>query len=177
MNHQPFRSWLLSADELSTEQAQALKAHLQTCDSCRLVESSWKELEAVIDRSAQLEPVSGFVERWQVRLVEHQYHQQKLRGWYTIGATSLVVISLLVLVVLQLWSLIQAPDVFLAAWFNRLMGVLSIFFTLRNLAGLFSLPGPVYTLAGIVLLSGIISFMSVFWLATYRRFSMARREV
>jgi len=176
MNHQPFKGWLLSEDDLSVEQAQALQDHLCTCDSCSQIESSWKELEAVIDRSVQLEPASGFVERWQIRLVEHRNHQQKLRGWYTIGGTALIVISLIVLLVVQIWNLLQAPTPYLAGLFDRLISVLSIFFTIRNLVSSISLPGPVYTLAGIVLLFGMISFMSVFWLATYRRISMARRE-
>ena len=176
MNHQPFRGWLLSDDELTLEQSKALKEHLETCATCQQIESAWKELEAVIDRSVQLAPAPGFVGRWQVKLVEHQYHQQKLRSWYMIGATGLVVVSLMVLVILQLWSLIHAPDAYLAAMFDRLMGVLTIFYTIRNLVGSVSLPDLTYTLAGLVLLFGMISFMSVLWLATYRKMSMARRE-
>jgi len=176
MNHQPFRGWLFSEDELTAEQNQSLHDHLDTCEACRQLVSSWKEVEAVMDRSTQLAPTPGFVARWQIRLVEQQHHQQKLRGWYMIGATSLVVVSLLVIVIIQLRSLIMAPDAYLAATFDRLMGVLSIFFTIRNMASSIFLPGPVYTLIGMVLLFGIISFMSVLWLATYRKISMARRE-
>ncbi|HSB66408.1 MAG TPA: zf-HC2 domain-containing protein [Anaerolineales bacterium] len=176
MNHQPFRGWLLSEDELTIEQAQALQDHLGSCDDCRQIESSWKELEAVIDRSSQLSPVPGFVGRWQIRLVEQQQHQQKLRGWYMIGATSLVVISLFVLVIFLLQSLLTAPDAYVAAIFDRLMVVLSIFFTIRNLVGSVTLPGPFFTLLGMVFLFGIISFMCVLWLATYRKISIARRE-
>lgn len=176
MNHQPFRGWLFSEDELTVEQAQALRDHLDGCEACRQVESSWKEVEAVMDRSTQLMPAPGFVGRWQIRLVEHQQHQQRMRGWYLIGATSLVVISLFVLVVLQLQSLLTAPDTFLAAIFDRLMQVLSIFFTIRNMVGSIPLPSPIYSLLGMVFLVGIISFMSVLWLATYRKISLARRE-
>jgi hypothetical protein len=176
MNHQPFRGWLLSDDELTVEQSKALQNHLETCESCQQVVTAWKELEAVIDRSAQLAPAPGFVGRWQIRLVEHQNHQQQLRGWYVIGATGLVVASLLVLVIVQLWSLIHAPDAYLAAMFERLMGVLSIFLTVRNMVSSVSIPEIGYTFAGIVLLIGMISFMSVLWLATYRKMSMARRE-
>ncbi len=177
MNHQPFRGWLLSEDDLSVEQAQALQDHLRACEACSQIESSWKELEAVINRSQQFEPAPGFVARWQVRLVEQQHHRQQRRGWYTISATGLIVMSLMILLAIQVWSLIQAPAPYLAGWFNRLIGVLSIFFSIRNFASTISLPGPIYTLAGMVLLVGIISFMSVLWLATYRRISMARREV
>ncbi len=177
MNHQPFRGWLLSEDELSVEQSRLLQEHLRDCQACRQINSAWQELEAVIERTAQLEPLPGFVDRWQIRLVEHQAHQQRLRGWYTIGATSLVVVSLLVVVFTQVWSLIQNPDAFLAAWVNQLAVIASLYFTARNMASSMSLPGPIYTLAAMVLVFGLVSFTSVLWLATYRKISMARREI
>lgn len=177
MNHQPYRGWLLSEDELTVEQAQALQEHLRSCETCSQIESSWKQLEAVISRAIQFEPAPGFVARWQVRLVERQRYQQKQRGWYIIGATALIVVSLGIILSVQLWSLIQAPGPYLAALFDRLVGVISIYFTLRNFTSFYSLPGPVYTFIGIVFLSGLISFMSVLWLATYRKFSMTRRTV
>jgi hypothetical protein len=176
MNHQPYRSWLLAEQDLTVEQSSALQEHLRSCEACRRLESSWKELEAIIDRSALLAPAPGFVERWQVRLVEHQLHQQKLRGWYMIGATSLVVVFLLALALIQLWSLINAPNVYLAAMFERLMGVITIYFTIQNLVGSVHIPAPLYSLAAMVFLSGVISFMSVLWLATYRKISLARRQ-
>ncbi len=176
MNHQPFRSWLLSEDELTIEQSQALQSHLRDCVACRRIDSSWKELQAVIERSTELAPAPGFVDRWQVRLVEKKQHEQRLRSWYTIGGTSLVVISLLVLVAVQIWALVEAPNAYIAAIFDQLMGILSIIFTIRNLASVIPVPEPVITLAVMVLLFGMISFMSVLWLATYRKISMARRE-
>jgi predicted anti-sigma-YlaC factor YlaD len=176
MNHQPFRGWLLADEDLTVEQSKALQEHLRECEDCRRLETSWKELEAVIDRSALLAPASGFVERWQIRLVEHQQHQQKLRGWYMIGATSLVVVFLLGLALAQLWSLINAPNVYLAAMFDRLMGVVTIYFTIQNVASSIHIPAPLYSLAAMVFLSGMISFMSVLWLATYRKISLARRQ-
>jgi multidrug efflux pump subunit AcrB len=176
MNHQPFRGWLFSEDELTNEQARALDEHLDGCEACRQLESSWKEVEAVIDRSNLLPPNPGFIGRWQIRLVEQQAHQQKLRGWYMIGAAALVSISVLVLILVQLWSMIQSPDVYLVALFDRLMGLISIFFAIRNMVASIYLPGPIYTMIGVVMLFGMISFMSVLWLASYRKIRMARRE-
>ena len=177
MNHQPFRGWLLSEQELTIEQAKALKEHLSACDACCQIETSWKELELAIKRSPELEPAPGFVDRWQAHLVNHQMVQQKRKGWYTIGATSLITTSLLTLVVIQVWSLIQSPSAHLAAWFDRLVGLVAIFFTIQNIVSAYSLPSPVYTLVGGVFLLGMISFMSVLWLATYRRISMVRRVI
>lgn len=177
MNHQPYRGWLLSEEELGREQSKALEAHLSTCDECSRLKSSWDELEAVIDRAALLEPAAGFVERWQIRLVEHQQHQQKLKGWYTIGATSMLAISLVILLVMQAWSIIQAPNAYLAAWLDQLVGIISILFTIRIFASSFSIPSPLVTLAGLVIVFGVISFTSVLWLATYRKISMVRRQI
>ncbi len=177
MNHQPFREWLVSDEHLSDEQSRALNDHLLSCDSCQRMESAWKELEVVIRKSSQIEPASGFTQRWQEHLAEYHLYRQKRSGWLTIGGTLLVAISLLGLFFTQLWSLIQAPDQYLAVWLNRLVGVVSIYYTLQNIASSFSWYISVYTFIGMFFLVGIISFMSVLWLATYRKFSMVRRVV
>jgi hypothetical protein len=178
MNHQPYRDWLLSEQDLSNEQLQALQDHLRSCESCGQIESSWMELEMVLQKSLdQVEPASGFTERWQAHLADYQYHQQKRSGWLTISATALIVTSLLVLLIAQLWSLLQSPGLYLAEWINRVIGVISIYYTIQNLVSPYSWQIPVYTFITIFFLVGVISFMSVLWLATYRKFSMARRAV
>ncbi len=176
MNHHPFKEWLVAEDELSPEQDQALKQHLLDCESCRELGTAWKELEVEIKRSTLVAPTPGFAIRWQTNLEQYQYGQQKRKGWMTIGATTCLVLTLSVLVIIQLWSLIQAPDKFLAAWFEQLAVIVSFFITLRGLIGSISMPGAIYTLLGVGLLFGAVSFMSVLWLATYRKVSMARRE-
>jgi hypothetical protein len=175
MNHQPFREWLVSEEQLSVEQTQALQDHLRACESCNQIESAWNELEVVIQKSPQFEPASGFTHRWQVHLDEYQAHRQEQRGWLTISVTSLIVTGLLVLLIIQLWSLVQAPGPYLAVWLNRLIDVVSIYFTLQNIASSYSWNIPIYTFIGMFFVVGMISFMSVLWLATYRKFSMARR--
>jgi len=177
MNHQPFREWLLSEEHLSVEQTQALQDHLHSCESCRQIESAWKELEPVLQKSPQVEPSSGFTERWQTYLVQDQSHQQERRGWLIIGATTLIFTSLLVVSITQLWSLLQAPDLYLVAWLNRLVSVISIYYILQNIISSFSWSIPVYTFVGMFFLVGFISFMSVLWLTAYRKFSLVRRIV
>ncbi len=176
MNHHPYREWLVSEDELSAAQDQELKEHLQNCESCRELVTSWKELEVEIKRAAIIGPEPGFIVRWQAHLEQHQYLQQRRKGWMTISATAMLVLTLLILVSVQLWSLIQAPDAFLAAWFERLAAILSFIITLQSLVRSIALPGPIYTILGTALIFGIVSFMSVLWLATYRKVSMVRRE-
>jgi hypothetical protein len=177
MNHQPFREWLVSDEPLSAEQTQSLQAHLSSCESCSQMESAWKEVEVTIRKTHFVEPDSGFILRWQEHLVEYQVQQQSRLGWLTIGATTLIATGLLVLLISQLWSLIQAPGPYLAVWLERLVGVIYIYYILQNIVGSTNWSVSVYTFIGMFFLVGILSFMSVFWLAAYRKISLARRVV
>ena len=61
MDHQPFRNWLLSEEQLSAEQNQSLQEHLASCESCSQFKSSWKELDLFIPKfSSQVAPECGF---------------------------------------------------------------------------------------------------------------------
>jgi len=179
MNHQPFRDWLLSDEQLSERETLALQDHLRSCKSCSQISSAWKEIELEFKRTPQVTPAAGFTHRWQAHLDEYQAsrqaRQQTHKGWLTIAITSSVVITLFIIFAMQVWSLIQAPDAFLAVWLNRLVGVVSLYYMLENFIGLNLRYIPLYTVVGMVFLVGTISFMSVLWLATYRKFSLARR--
>jgi hypothetical protein len=175
MNHQPFREWLLSDEQLSYEQSQALKDHLSSCETCSQMESAWNEVELTIRKFPPVEPSSGFTLRWQEHLVEYQYHQQSRKGWLSISATAFIATCLLVLLITQLWSLIQAPGPFIVIWLNRLVSVISIYYLLQNIVSSNSWYIPAFTFVGMFFLIGFISFMSVVWLIAYRKFSLARR--
>jgi hypothetical protein len=177
MNHQPFRDWLLSEEKLSIDQIQNLQEHLKSCESCRQTEVAWLEVESAFYKVPQVMPAPGFTTRWQTHLAEYHERKQKHRGWMMIGFTALIIISLLSISVTQLWSLIQAPGPYLVTWFTRLFGLVSIFFSIQNIFGSFSGNIPIYTFMGMFFLVGIISFMSVLWLATYRKLSIARRLI
>jgi uncharacterized membrane protein (DUF485 family) len=175
MNHQPFREWLLSDQQLTQEQAGLLQDHLSSCASCSQLENSWQQIEEVIHKVPPAEPASGFIDRWQSHLAEYQNLRQKRRSWLIISGTAVIVISLLAVLVNQIWSLMQAPGQYLAMWFERLVGVISIYYALRNITSAYSWPTPLITFIAMIFFVGIISFMSVLWVATYRKFSLARR--
>ncbi len=177
INHQPFRELLGSEEPLSAEKSQALQDHLSTCNSCNQFETALREVEFAIRKVTQVEPASGFTARWQENLVEYQSHQQSRWGWVSIAATSLIATGLLVLLISQLWSLIEAPGPYLAVWLNRLVGLASLYYMIRNVTSSYSWSLPLYTFIGMFFLVGIISFMSVLWLTAYRKFSLARRVV
>jgi hypothetical protein len=110
-------------------------------------------------------------------LAAYQLRKQKQHGWLTIGFTGLIIAFLLVLMATQLWSFFQAPGPYLTTWFLHLINLASIYFTVQDF--LRSIPGnlSIYSFIGAFFLVGMASFMGVLWLATYRKLSIARRQI
>ncbi len=177
MNHQPFRDWLLSEEKLSTDQTQALQDHIHSCESCSQIKAAWLKVESAFDKSPEYRPAPGFTSRWQARLSEHQRAKQKRRVWIMIGFTALIVTSLLSLLMTQLWSLLQAPGPFIAVLFNRFLTLVPFYLTIQDIFSSYTGSTPIYTFIGMFFLVGMVSFMSVLWLSTYRRITMARRFI
>ena len=177
MNHQPFRDWLLSEEKLSADQIREMQEHVRSCESCRQIEGAWNQVESAFRAIPQAQPAPGFTNRWQANLAEYLAHKQKRRGWMMIGLNVVIILSLLVLVVSQLWALIQAPEPYLVAWFTRFFSLVTIYFTLQDLYRSFSESIPLLSFVGMFFLVGIISFMSVLWLTAYRKLSFARRII
>jgi hypothetical protein len=176
MNHQHFRDWLLSEEKLSADQIQQMQEHLQSCESCSQTEVAWLEVESAFRKVSRVQPAPGFTNRWQTHLAEYKVHKQKRTGWVTIGFIVVIIISLLGLLITQLWSLLQAPGPYLAEWFTRIFNLVAIYLTLQDMFRSVSGTVPLY-IGGMFFLVGIVSFMSVLWLATYRKLSLARRIV
>jgi len=177
MNHQPFRDWLLSDEKLSTDQTQALQEHLGTCTACNQLASAWSEVELSLHQAPMFVPAPGFTTRWQAHLDGYLQYKQKQRVGISIGITVIFIISLLIILVSQLWSFVQSPGQYLAVWFNSLVSLVSIYYAMVEKLPSFSEFTPIYTLVGLFFLAGIVSFMSVLWLATYRKISMVRRTI
>jgi hypothetical protein len=177
MNHQPFRDWLLSEEDLSAEQTQSLQEHLVSCESCTQIKSSAKELDILFHNTPQVGPTAGFTHRWQSRLIENRAFQQRRQGWITIGGTAFIAIVLLAVSVTQVWQLIQAPGPYMLVWLDRLISVISVYFLVQNVLGSFSWSTPFFTFIGMFFVVGMVSFMSVLWLTAYKKFSLARRVI
>jgi hypothetical protein len=177
MNHQPFRSWLLSEEDLSAEQILSLKEHLAECESCAQIKSAGKEVDILFQNLPDVGPAPGFTQRWQSRLVEYQFSQQRRRGWFTIGATALIILVLLAVLVTQAWELIQSPAPYMLVWLDRVISVLSIYFLIQGAIGSISWSTTLITFIALFFLVGTVSFMSVLWLTAYKKFSLARRVI
>ena len=177
MNHQPFRDWLLSDEKLSADQTQALQEHLHSCEPCSQLAGAWTEVELSFRQSPQLSPAPGFTTRWQAHLDEYLQHKQRQRVWLSMVIMVISVTALLVILVSQVWTFVQSPGDYLAVWFNSLISLVAIYYALADKFQSITGYMPVYTFIGMFFLVGIISFMSVLWLATYKKISMVRRAV
>ena len=128
-------------------------------------------------KAPQVQPASGFTIRWQAHLAEYLERKQKRRGWMMIGLTTIIIFALLGMVTSQLWLLLQTPGPFLVVWFTRILNLVTIYYTLQDLLSSFTGSIPLMTLMSVFFLVGFTSFMSVLWLATYRKLSYARRII
>jgi hypothetical protein len=175
MNHQPFRDWLLSEEDLSAEHARLLHEHLADCEACNQLKSSWTEVEKVIHTSPQVAPEPGFTHRWQARLAEYETRQKNRQGWLSIGITAFIALILVFIVAYQVWGFLQDPAPFIAAGFDQLVGLISDYFILQRLVNSNGWFTPVNVLVGSFFLVGMISFMCVLWMTAYQKFNLLRR--
>lgn len=73
MNHQPFKHWILMETELDEEEKDRLRDHLETCQECRELLQTQREISHLFKSSPSLTPQPGFTARWRSR------HEQKER--------------------------------------------------------------------------------------------------
>jgi len=70
MKHKQYESWILDEVPLTDARQQELDAHLEVCESCRLLRRSWIASKQLITQSAAQVPASGFTERWQITILK-----------------------------------------------------------------------------------------------------------
>ncbi len=68
MLHQPFENWILDPHEMSSQERQELRAHLENCPHCRTLAGQWRAAEYQLLQRVQVGPAPGFLQRWQARL-------------------------------------------------------------------------------------------------------------
>ena len=77
MDHQPDKSWIVDPSTQKVEDTPALKQHLETCPSCRELQSNWKSAQHTLKEGPRmLNPRPGFSARWQASLPERRARQQ-----------------------------------------------------------------------------------------------------
>lgn len=175
MNYQPFKDWLLSVETLSAEQEKSLQEHLASCIECNQIQASWRDLELILKDAPQVEPEPGFTLRWRTRLEHDQARRQAHWSWASIGVTAGMAFFLVALLVYEVWLLIQDPQPFILLWIDRAVAIFANYYILQNIFRSASWMNPGTIFIGTILLVGMVSFMSVLWLSTYRKLSLAWR--
>jgi hypothetical protein len=175
MNHQPFKSWLLSEEDLSAEEARSLQKHLAECEICSQLKLSLKDVERTLRSSPQVAPNPGFTHRWQVHLVDYEKRKQTRQGWVSIGITAFVALVLVLIMAYQIWGLVQDPGPYMAVAFEQLVRLISDYFILQRLFTTSTWLKPVNILVTGFLVVGMISFMSVLWMSAYQKINIMRR--
>jgi hypothetical protein len=77
MGHQPFETWLLDEEQLSSTQTQELTAHLESCPECTQLREGLEASILLLKSVPAVEPPAGFTERWKVSLVERRARQHR----------------------------------------------------------------------------------------------------
>ncbi len=177
MNHLPYKEWLLSEGSLSDEQNNALQEHLRSCESCRQIEPAWANVQVLFKKIHSVEPLPGFTMRWQTQLEKHRQTKQRKLAWLILSIIAGIAAVLITLLGLHFIEVANSPGNLILLWISRFTGVLSIYLMLENFFHSLSVYIPSISWLVMIFGIGVISFMSVIWLATYRKLTVRRRFV
>ncbi len=175
--HQPFDDWILSQRPLSPYQAQTLQQHLHDCDACRELKESLNGVERIFKTAPQVAPKANFTARWLERQAAEKLARQRQQAWIVFGIVSVNALALIILLGSQIATLIGSPtNLLLLRAYTLSLGV-----SLLELIRTFALAGfnlrYGFPLAGLVLFTGVTSFLSVLWLVTYRQLTSSTRSI
>lgn len=180
MSHLPFEEWLLSDEPLSTEQSQALLAHLKTCLACRELSAAVSQVVHLFRIVPPLAPAAGFVARWQERLAAQELREQERKywrqSWGFLLSSALIAGVLFLLLAMQFLLVFESPTQLLLAGVYRV----TEFYTFINaiqevlttlIATLISIVPPTYW----AVMAAAIGLLSLLWLFSLHQLILIRR--
>jgi hypothetical protein len=178
MNHQPFENWLLSDEPLSVEQSQALKEHLDMCETCNRMDTSWNEVQDLFQSVHRLSPAPGFSARWQERRAVQLGKRRQRQSWLFLIGMGTIAAALLAVLGWSALSLVVQPEQLILYSVYRLTALYInvetagdfLSMTVRSLGS--SVPFMVW-----IGLSGLASMLSVIWFVLFRQLIAQRRLV
>lgn len=177
MNHQHFKEWLVTDDPLTPEESQILDEHLKDCEACQQLQTAWYEINHLIKTTPELEPIPGFVERWQARLVYQRRISQKRLTWIVFVSLASITSIIMILLGYQFFEILRSPQQVALIFFSRVAVLISYLNMTRDYLSFFSIYLPEIPLPIIILSSGFIVFLCVLWLATIKKISSAWRTL
>lgn len=175
-DHQLFEEWLFSDKELPHHDTHTLEEHLETCDSCRQLSTSWTEAEAEIKTVPMLSPAPGFTERWQIRLAADRRKRQSKQNIAILIFSAVGAATLLILASLMVIPLFKSPWPFILTWAYQLATLYSISSVYGGaltvlVRSLVNLLPPLFWVALPLTLGGL----SLIWLLYYQKLILSRR--
>jgi hypothetical protein len=168
MKHQPFESWLINDDPLTSEQTQSLDEHLKVCEQCQQLQIARINVEALFRDTPSVDPAPGFALRWQARLKrEHQLElatRHRWQSWITLILIANAVSLFAILLGMQFFNTFDSITELLLVWVYRLTSLLTIINLFQNFLAILirTLPG-LLSPGGWALLAAIISSGSILW--------------
>lgn len=179
MKHPQFEALLFEMDQLGREDRMVLEAHLQECEHCNAVATSWNDLEGKMRSARLMEPVTGFTDRFRERLVVYKRRKQDR---LTLAVILAILISLIIVTVFfgaELLTFVPSAISFLLKSINGLVRLGGLLTILRDFA-LVLIEGITQSLpAGLLLaISTVTSGLALVWVFSIYRFSFntIRRE-
>jgi predicted anti-sigma-YlaC factor YlaD len=169
MKHQPFETWILLDETLTSEQTRQLEDHLHTCEHCRQLRDAWIGAQTLMGESQALEPALGFTQRWEERLHlerrkqllnRHQWH-----AWIILILIANVVSILAVVLGIQFFATYDSLAEVLLIWVYRIASFLTVVNVLQNFIStlLSVIPGLLPT-GGWVALAGVLITGMLLWI-------------
>jgi len=136
MDHKPYEAWLVADEPLLPDQENSLQEHLKTCEACRQLQASWREVEDLFGDRNILQPQPGFTDRWQLRLAEElnlERDKQQLRStWMFLGSTTGAAFLVLVIMSIRFFSTLQYPTEAFISGMTLVAGGLNLTATIQK---------------------------------------------
>jgi anti-sigma factor RsiW len=178
MSHPPFETWILTDEPLDDEQRQMLEAHLQECESCRIMAESLMQMEKTFAQHPSPLPKPGFTTRWQTRLAITRQVRQQRRMWLLtsglLGLTGLVVLVMFFLNINNVNWVYEISRAF--AGFSVFASKVNHFFiTINSLIRAFPIVLPVFIIFSVGILS-LCAALIVTWFSSLIRLYNSPKE-
>ncbi len=181
MKHQPFETWLLMDDPLTSEQTQMLAEHILSCEHCQQLRVAKFSFENLFRDTTNVEPNPGFSSRWQARLkMERQLEaasRHRWQSWITFILIANAVSLLAVLLGLQFFNTFDSLTELLVVWVYRLTSLLSIVNIFQNFLAIMirTIPG-LLSPGGWAALASIVSVGSIAWVLSMAKLAGTPRR-
>lgn len=161
-----FERWLFDGQRLSPEHQQALANALAVSPEMRALTAGWREAQADLLAAPLAAPAPGFARRWKRRLLDHQAARRRRQiAWVLVGTLLGALLSLVLLAVLALHS----PAGLAASALQALIRLARLFDSGVRLTG--ALVDGFPAVAGAVLTSVTLAWLSAIWFASLYRFA------